>query len=759
MRKIAITHNPYRLKTDITIDGAAPKANSRLQFGEHRLQEWIETLPQLLVEECNTKEYEMTFHGTLLDYEDVEAMAQDAAKQGINIALTHIPAKEVADKEEAISQIFSDIQAGPFDELKQPDVVNAFNLAKNSDFPVDVVATMSAGKSTLINALLRQKLMPAKNEACTATITEIRDNDSEHFMARVYDKDGKLIKVHPELTFDIMNQLNSDANVSTIRAEGDIPFLTTEEAALVLVDTPGPNNSRDPEHKVATYKMLSESSKNLVLYIMNATQLETNDDKALLSHVAQSMSVGGKQSRDRFIFVVNKLDEFKDGEDNVEASLNKVRTYLHDHGIDDANIYPASAWTALAIRTLLNKAEGSRTPADFRAYGQAQLNVQIFNGCPEMHFEQYAPLTPSMREQIDTMLAEAKANKDANAEALIHCGIIPIELAIQTYVRKYSKTKKIRTIVDTFFGKIESAHSFESTKQEITQNQDKRKEILAIIDHINKKLASGASAKKFKEQIDKINYDDEIKKAEEKVVHKAQIDIQNQIHGSAFDKMSKRDAEMMCTSFARFADNLQAEVQVQLEELINKHIYKNANDLLEQYSNKLSELAEDIQVGGVAIAPFAIMNGDMTTDAQALINDLTTTEKVKVGEEWVENTNKRWWKPWTWFQEKGHFRDVYEDREYVNGTRLAEQFFTPMQELLYANGMAAVEYAKEQTCVIKREFAKKFDELDRVLQDKLKELGEYASDRKNVEKRIQETKARLAWLEDIKNRTNAILDI
>lgn len=578
-------------------------------------------------------------------------------------------------------------------------------------------------------------------------------------MARVYDKDGKLIKVHPELTFDIMDQLNSDTNVSTIRAEGDIPFLTAEDVALVLVDTPGPNNSRDPEHKKATYKMLSESSKTVVLYIMNATQLAVNDDENLLSHVAESMRVGGKQSRDRFIFVVNKLDDFKKGEDSVDAALNKVRAYLHDYGIDDPNIYPASALTALNIRTLLDKDEDEVTDDDLDAYEEAELKVKRFNRNSEMHFEQYAPLTPSMRGQIDTMLAEAKTNKDANAEALIHCGIIPIELAIQTYVRKYAKTAKIKNIVDTFSKKLESAHSFESTKQEIAQNQDKQKEILATIDHINKKLASGASAKKFKEQIDKINYDDEIKKAEEKVVNKAQTDIQNQIHGSAFDKMSKRDAEMMCTSFARFADNLQAEVQVQLEELINKHIYKNANDLLEQYSNKLSELAEDIQVGGVAIAPFAIMNGDMTTDAQALINDLTTTEKVKVGEEWVENTNKRWWKPWTWFQEKGHFRDVYEDREYVNGTRLAEQFFTPMQELLYANGMAAVEYAKEQTRVIKREFAKKFDELDRVLQDKLKELGEYASDQKNVEKRIQETKARLAWLEDIKNRTSAILDI
>lgn len=407
MRKVVIKYNPYRLETEITIDGAAPKANSRLNFGDHRLQEWIENFPQMLVEECNTKEYELTFQGTLLDYEDVEAMAQDAAAHGIHIELTHIPAKEVADKEEAISQIFSDIQAGPFAELKQKDVVNAFNLAKSSDFPVNVVATMSAGKSTLINSLLRQKLMPAKQEACTATITEIKDNDSDHFTAKVYDQEGKLIQVHPELTFDIMEQLNSNPHVSTIRAEGDIPFLTAEDVALVLVDTPGPNNSRDPEHKKATYKMLSESSKTVVLYIMNATQLAVNDDYNLLSHVAESMRVGGKQSRDRFIFVVNKLDDFKKGEDSIEAALNKVRSYLHDNGIDDPNIYPASALTALNIRTLLNRDEDEIDDDDLDAYEEAELKVKRFNRNQEMHFEQYAPLTPSMRGQIENMLAEA----------------------------------------------------------------------------------------------------------------------------------------------------------------------------------------------------------------------------------------------------------------------------------------------------------------------------------------------------------------
>ena len=44
-------------------------------------------------------------------------------------------------------------------------------------FEVIVVATMSAGKSTVINALIGQELLHSANEATTATITRIHDKD------------------------------------------------------------------------------------------------------------------------------------------------------------------------------------------------------------------------------------------------------------------------------------------------------------------------------------------------------------------------------------------------------------------------------------------------------------------------------------------------------------------------------------------------------------------------------------------------------
>lgn len=104
-----------------------------------------------------------------------------------------------------------------------------------------------------------------------------------------------------------------------------------------------------------------------------------------------------------------------------------------------------------------------------------------------------------MRGEVEDMLAKAVAEGDDNQQALIHAGIVPIEAAIRMYVQKYAKTAKIKNIVDTFIKKLESTQSFEKTKQEIATNRDEQKEILAQIDVIKKKLASGEDAEKVQE--------------------------------------------------------------------------------------------------------------------------------------------------------------------------------------------------------------------------------------------------------------------
>jgi len=184
MKKVFIKYNPYKLETEITVEGRKLPQNSELRekaavdshdYHPH-LQEWVEELPRILVDEYNDKDFEIQFHGTLLDYEDLTSVITDAKNRGeITAKCEHIPAKETSDKEALIDDVFTEIQQGPFEELRDEQLISAFKHEKSKDFEICVVATMSAGKSTLINAMLGQKLMPSKQEACTTIITRIKD--------------------------------------------------------------------------------------------------------------------------------------------------------------------------------------------------------------------------------------------------------------------------------------------------------------------------------------------------------------------------------------------------------------------------------------------------------------------------------------------------------------------------------------------------------------------------------------------------------
>lgn len=757
MREISIKYNPYKVETVILVDGKPVKKNSSLNMEDKRFQEWVEDLPKLLVDECNTKEFHVIFNGTMLDYEDLLSISKEAKKQKINIECVHIPAKEVKDKEEAIKDIFKDIQNGPFEELKQPDVKDAFRKATNSEFEVNVVATMSAGKSTLINALLCRKLMPAKQEACTATISRIKDNNDDNFRATALDKDNNRLEFHPELTYEAMTSMNSNPEVSIISIEGNIPFVSCDEISLVMVDTPGPNNSRDLNHKVVTRRMLDESSKMVVLYILNATQLAVNDDYELLKYVSESMKVGGKQSKDRYIFVVNKLDDYKKDEDSVISSIEKVRKYLEDRGIVSPNIFPAAALPALGIREYLKYGND----LDEDTIDEVVMKVKRLNRNDELHLEKYAPLTPSTRGVISSELAKAKKDENIYLEALVHTGIRSIESTINMYVEKYAKTTKIKNIVDTFDKKLESAKSFENIKREIVENEDKHKEIKSQIDLITTKLKSGEEAKKFKAKVEAINYDMEIKTATNTVIKEAEVEI-TKVMKEANGKMTKKDALYRCNEFETFSRNLEVDVKVKLENIVTKHVHNNAEALLNEYINKIASLVDDISIKSIELNPLDLLKGKLqdVKNIEKIIKSATNTERVKTGEREVKNSQRsgfigffKFWKP------KYVTEDVYDNVEYVDGSLIAQKFFAPIQEALYDNSDEAVKYAKEQIRDIKKYFINQFKELDEILKGKLDELRSCTSSEENIKKIIKQSQERLFWLDDIQKRVKNILDI
>ena len=118
----------------------------------------------------------------------------------------------------------------------------------------------------------------------------------------------------------------------------------------------------------------------------------SDDDNALLQRIADSMKVGGKQSKDRFIFVVNKMDDRRKEDGDTEQTLNRVRDYLFKkHGIANPNLFPAAALPALNIRLMQNGTE-----LDDDTMDETEMKVRKLNRNEHLHFENYATLPASI---------------------------------------------------------------------------------------------------------------------------------------------------------------------------------------------------------------------------------------------------------------------------------------------------------------------------------------------------------------------------
>lgn len=575
MAQIYVKYNPYRMMTQIDVNGKTISNDSILYkvVKGKRMQEWIGKFPEMLVEELNTVDFDIEFYGMALDWDDFEDAFVHAQKSDIikKLNLKFIEGKSDEGISEKIISVFTDLQEGPIDDFRDQKLIKAFESINNSVFPINVIATMSSGKSTLINALLGRRLMPSKNEACTATITEILDNDQEQFSAVVYDENDQMLQDIPELTYDIMNDLNDDDKVHKIEAEGNIPFLDARSTALMLVDTPGPNNSQNQAHKNTTYRAINSDSNNLILYVLNGTQLSTNDDASLLSYVAEQIKKGGKQVRDRFIFVINKMDGFNPEEENIGRAIQAARRYLASYGIEDPQIFPCSAYTALNIRTYLDgidienmtRSEEKKLPSAAR---DTLPMIDKFIEYESMHLEQYSTLSPSAQRELDYKLDQAEKNEDTKEQALIHCGIYSIEAAITAYLKKNIYPSKINEIIRSIEGLLDEFNIDVKFDENIVYDSDK-------LDIIREQIANA----KKKQENDKAEKSNAIDVFQEKFydLKEKNMDCQSKTIQVNIDNEKKSDKKVFGVEVGEIAykDISNASTIIQNEKKSDKKIF------------------------------------------------------------------------------------------------------------------------------------------------------------------------------------------
>lgn len=217
---------------------------------------------------------------------------------------------------------------------------------------------MSAGKSSLINAILGKELLPADNEATTAKVARITVGSKTKPNAMAYSQSGSIVATSNSICSEQIRAWNLSDDIATFDVV--IPYsgskLHSMVAGYTLVDTPGANNSRDERHKEQFIRAVKAYPKSPILYVLNATQLGTNDDAEIIRTIRE---INPKQ---RIIFALNKVDALDEEKgETAKHYVSLAHKYLEGLGYKNAKIIPLMAQSALIAKKSLNHLDLGRT--------------------------------------------------------------------------------------------------------------------------------------------------------------------------------------------------------------------------------------------------------------------------------------------------------------------------------------------------------------------------------------------------------------
>ena len=177
---------------------------------------------------------------------------------------------------------------------------------------------------------------------------------------------------------------------------------------------------------------INDENRSLILYVFNGALPGTNDSNIILQKIANAMqnSTNGKQSRDRFLFVANRMDDYDLLDDPYEAVIEKeFLPQLESNGITEPNLFLASAQTAKLIRMVRGGEELSEKEEE-----DLETLVKRFNR-PTRVLPQYASLNADakmkMIEEAEKYAQRARESKSEEEAQKTNTGWLKLTAAFR----------------------------------------------------------------------------------------------------------------------------------------------------------------------------------------------------------------------------------------------------------------------------------------------------------------------------------------
>lgn len=211
-----------------------------------------------------------------------------------------------------------------------------------------LIGEFSSGKSTLINAFLRDDLLKTSALVATAAATKIRLGKDLKVEVSFKGNRPGILKTKPnakQITipwYPAVNSVDTRKFIHIVTAEEqvakDVEYITIEHPAsflangIVIIDTPG-TNATESRHGAITREIIDQESDAVLIIIPATTPLS----QSLVDFLSQSL----RPFLHRCIFVVTKMDRIRQQEQTtlIEHIKQRLETTLK---ISNPTVLPAA---------------------------------------------------------------------------------------------------------------------------------------------------------------------------------------------------------------------------------------------------------------------------------------------------------------------------------------------------------------------------------------------------------------------------------
>lgn len=765
MNKVRIKYNPYLVETEFLLDNRAVDNNSNFYYMQNgiRLQEWIEPIGDWkgifreIFEYFNSSEkLYLEFNGNLLDYKDME-YAKD--KYGVNyfkeVELKHIPARDSENKIDLLKKQFYKIDKSPVDELKDPQIREAFETAISSEFEIVVIAPMSSGKSTLINAVLGRKILPEANKATTATVTKVKDIDEyKEFLVSCKNNKGKILANNEVADLKKITELNDIANreknIELIDIKGNIPNIPSHKVNVVFVDTPGPNNAEDIHHREVMEKVISNENGNVILFVFNIASIQSEDCNTVLNLISKTLNTSsvGKRARDRILFVCNKMSVQDPETETAEEIVEKIKERLKDKGIFEPNIFLTDARACKLIR--MKKAGDQMTESE---EDNLDESLTKFNRASRRLFK-YAPISEEKIEEFSDEIEKYRDDKRNERVAEINSGIPALEYAITQYIEKYAMSIKIKTMHDVFMKRVEELEMKSKLKKDIVESEEKLNKTKEELEKKIKLLEKDKNLEEFKKKVEGLKFDTS---KIEKIKVKFTEDI-NKIVYVYPEKVKKSEVSNYLAEFRGKLIKVGEDIESSLKNSLEIEFYGQCKKIFADYQAYIQELDRK---GMLNIGSYSVKK--LSTFKSLTLEDLKNIDE-KFNTEIITGKEKReklgfWNSVLRFFNSDGGWELVDKKEQAVKFNEFIRVRLSKLSLDFLDKVESEVGEAKNREKEMKEFVKKNLNEITATIRREFDDMNKLTRNKKLLNERYEKNKKDSEWLETFIKEVASLLDI